>query len=124
MIGQMASNYFKVGLIAGVCLMAAFYSYLQKTIVPTRIFKITYFAGLLMQTIVALTSYQSNDAFQWLHWTAAIILALVLVCAPWLFSASQNISSSAQRISEIINLLIFDLWILYLTFRPAKAGAI
>jgi hypothetical protein len=137
--------YFKIGLIAGVCLMAVFYNYLQQTFMPSRAFKLTYFIGLLMQTIVALTPYRSNNTFQWLHWTAAIILALALVCAPWLFSASQNISSSAKRISrgvtkayliillietmflltlkyyvisELINLLIFDSWILYLTFLP------
>lgn len=137
--------YFKVGLIAGVCLMAVFYTYLQETFMPSLTFKRTYFIGLLMQMIVALTPYRSDNIFQWLHWAAAIVLALALICAPWLFSASQNISSSAKRISigvtkayliilvietmflltfkyyaisELINLLIFDSWIVYLTFLP------
>lgn len=142
--------YFKIGLVTGVCLMAAFYIYLQKTFVPSRLFKVAYFLGLSTQIIVALTPYQANGAFQWVHWTAAIILAVVLVCAPWLFSASQNISVSVKRISkgvtklylmalvietvllltlkyyvisELINLIIFDLWIIYITFLPTKSEA-
>jgi hypothetical protein len=137
--------YFKLGLIGGIFLMAAFYSYLQRTFAPAQAFRAIFFVGLVMQGVAATTPYKSHNMFQWLHWTAAIILATALVCSPWLFASSKNISASARRISrgvtitylvalvieavllltlkyyvisELINLLIFHMWILYLTFIP------
>lgn len=123
--------------------MAVFYDYLKRVFAPTQAFRNIYFIGLAMQAIVTFTPYQLNGRAQWLHWTAALILAGALVFAPWIFAGSKTASDSTKRISksvtllyfailivetvllvafkyyvisELFNLLIFHAWIIYLTF--------
>lgn len=135
--------YFKAALMCGIILAAVFYSYLSKTFMVTKGFKFLFALGILMQAIVALSPYQVNGKEQALHWTAAIILAFVLILLPLLFSQSQNLSVKTRTlskgvtfgylivlpiealmmftlhyyvVSELINLIIFHGWLIYLTF--------
>ena len=139
--------YFRTGLLVGLIAMGAFYAYLKRTFRPTRSFRNLYFTGLAMQLIVAFAPYRVNGNPQWLHWTAAIILAFALVFAPWVFAGSHNISRTTRRVSravtlaylavliietvllaifgyyalsELFNLVIFHAWIIYLTFADNK----
>lgn len=139
--------YFRTGLLVGLVAMGTFYIYLARTFKPTPSFRNLYFTGLAMQLIVAFAPYQVNGNPQWLHWTAAIILAFALVFAPWVFAGSRNISRTTGHISravtlgylaalvietfllatfgyyapsELFNLVIFHAWIIYLTFAKPE----
>lgn len=141
------ASYFKSALLLGLALMALFYFYLQERFEPNKVFRNLYFAGLAMQAIVAFTPYSLEGKYQWPHWTAAIILALVLISLPWFFAQSEKISKAASKtsryvtvtylivlvieaglligpkyyaISELFNVFIFHAWILYITFLPYK----
>jgi hypothetical protein len=137
------AHLFTITLVAGAVLVITFYNYL-KLFRPIKLFSWAFAVALICQLITAALPYTKNGHFQVPHLSAAFVLAAALVFMPWLFSYSANVTQRARTVSrlitvgyfivlipeaillslkgyyalgEIVNLVIFDGWLLYLTFN-------